>query len=330
MSMEARFLNALRGRVRATLRSTLSQERRTELKRLQGVTRKRLAPLLSLAYGSFRSDDLAEELTRRLPADYEVLMVHSSFDTLLPMYKEGARELLAMLIKICGPERTLVMPAWVMGGRNFDTKAYFSERPFDVRRTPSELGMLAELFRRTPGVLRSLHPTCSVCALGPLAQELTSGHHLTRTALGPGSPFGTMTRRRTAILGIGVEFFRCLTHAHTAREELGEAFPVKFPSLSIAMTLVDYDGSKIDYELVLRDKTKSAPKLDLRLLWSLLSKDELREWRFHGVPMFVIPQARVVTERLMEAARKGITIYGRASANSFPPADVKGPTEELN
>jgi aminoglycoside N3'-acetyltransferase len=280
--------------------------------------RKRLAPVLSLVHGSFSSDGLAAELARLLPMDFEILMVHSSYDALLPMYKGDARELIAALLKICGPDRTLVMPAWVMGGRTFDTQAYFRTRPFDVRRTPSEIGLLAEVFRRTPGVLRSLHPTCSVCALGPLAQELTSGHHLARSGLSPDSPFGTMTRRRTAILGLGVEYYRCLTHAHTAKEVLGDAFPIKFPSVSMPVTLVDYDGSRFEYKMGFPDRSKSPSKLDLRLLWSLLAKDELLEWRFHGVPMFLVAQARVVTERLVEAAHQGMTIYGRVPVNNLP------------
>jgi aminoglycoside 3-N-acetyltransferase len=330
VSLASRRLNAIRARVRAGLRRTLSQERRTELKRLQGVIRKRIAPVLSLVHGSFGSDALAAEVARLLPADFEILMVHSAYDALLPMYKDSAGELIAALIKICGPERTLVMPAWVMGGRTFDTQTYFRTRPFDVRRTPSELGLLAEVFRRTPGVLRSLHPTCSVCALGPLALELTVGHHLARTGLSPDSPFGTMTRRRTAILGLGVEYFRCLTHAHTAKDELGEAFPIKFKNVSVPVTLVDYDGSRIEFDLGMPDRSKNAPKLDLRLLWSLLSKDELVERRFHGVPMFVVPKARVVTERLVEAARQGITIYGRVPVNRLSLAIAQRRTEESN
>ena len=42
----------------------------------------------------------------------------------------------------------------------------------------------------------------------------------------------------------------------------------------------------------------------------MLAKDELLEWRFHGVPMFLVPQAGVLTKRLVEAAGRGITIYG--------------------
>jgi aminoglycoside N3'-acetyltransferase len=326
VSTVSRRINAVRAGVRSVLRRTLSQERRTELKRLQGLARKRLAPMLSLVHGSFTSDEMCADLARQIPSDSEIVMVHSSYENLLPMYTGSPAELVAALASVCGRERTLVMPAFVMGGRNFDLEGYFRNRPFDVRRTPSEIGLLAEVFRRTPGVLRSLHPTCSVCALGPLAAELTSGHHLARTGLGPDSPFGVMTRRRTAILGLGVEYYRCLTHAHTATDVLGDAFPIKFADRSIRVTLIDSDGKHIEYDLGLPDP---AMKLDLTLLWSVLSKQELVEWRFHGVPLFVVARAGIVTERLVEAARRGITIYGRAPVSHLPHAAAQHGAKEV-
>jgi len=312
MSRNSRGLNSLRAGVRGFLRRALSQERRTELKRWQSVAKKRLAPVMSAVHGSFGNDELRAELLRRLPADFEILMVHSSYDALLPMYKGSATDLLAVLLHVCGPERTLVMPSFVMGGRTFDTREYYSTRPFDIRRTPSEAGLLAEVFRRTPNVLRSLHPTCSVCALGPLAKELTAGHHVSLTGFTADSPFGAMNRHRTAILGLGVEYFRVLTHAHTASHQMGDEFPIQFASASTNVTLVDYDGSRYEYKLGLPDRTK---KLDLTVLWSVLGKEELSEWRFHGVPMFAVPEARVVTEKLIDAARRGITVYGRVAVH---------------
>ena len=316
MRLASRGLNFVRAGVRATLRRALTQERRTELKRLQGQVRKRLAPVLLMFHGAFTTEELLAELARRVPRDFEILMVHSSFDGFLPMYKGSAKELVSALIEFCGPDRTLVMPCFVMGGRNYDRSAYFRTRPFDVRHTPSEMGLVAEIFRRTPNVLRSLHPTCSVCALGPLAKELTTGHHLSRSGMSTDSPFGVMTRRRTAILGVGVEYYRCLTHAHVAGDHMGDAFPIKSANPSwTQVTLVDYDGSRYDYKLGLPDQTR---KLDLRILWSVLSKDELVEWRFHGVPMFLVPQAGVLTERLIEAARRGVTIYGTVPVSEQP------------
>jgi len=323
VSLASRSLSGIRAGVRAALRRTLSQERRTELKRLQGVARKRLGPVLSAVHGNFGTGELIAELTRRLPQDFEILMVHSSFDTFLPMYKGSAKDLVAGLIDFCGPDRTVVMPSFVMGGRTYDAAAYFQSRPFDVRTTPSEMGLVAEVFRRTPKVLRSLHPTCGVCALGPLAKELTTGHHEAKKGLGPNSPFGVMTRRSTTIIGLGVEYYRCLTHVHTAPPEMGDAFPIKFADRTTQVTLVDYDGKRYEYTLELPDRTK---KLDLRILWSILSKEELVEWRFHGVPMFVIPRAGVLTQRLIEAARRGITVYGKAPASHDPAAAALQPT----
>ena len=298
-----------RATIRLTLKKLLSQERRTELKRLQGNMRKRMAPVLTMVHGSFNTKELIDELARRTPSDFEILMVHSSFDAMLPMYKGSAKELVGGLIEFCGPHRSLVMPSFVMGGRTYDAAAYYQNRPFDVRTTPSEMGLLAEVFRRTPNVLRSLHPTCSVCAQGPLAKELTAGHHISRTGLSPDSPFGVMTQRSTAIIGLGVEYFRCLTHVHTAAHKMGDLYPIKFEERTTPVTLVDYDGSRYQLALGLPDRTK---KLDLTVLWSVLSKDELREWRFHGVPLFVVPKASIVTERLIEAAHKGITVFGKA------------------
>lgn len=298
----------VRAGVRSGLRKLVSAERRSELKRLQGTARKRMSPALRMIHGSFGVEELAAELKSRVPGDFELLMVHSSFDQFLPMFNGSAKDLLACLIELCGPERTLVMPSFVMGGRNYDAAAYYQNKPFDVRTTPSEMGLVPELFRRTPGVLRSLHPTASVCALGPLAKEVTAGHHLAKQGLTPDSPFGTMTRRPTAILGLGVEYFRCLTHVHTATQKMGDEYPIKFVEHTTDVTLVDYDGTRYQHKLGLPDRSK---KLDLRVLWSLMSKDELREWRFHGIPMFVIPRAGLVTERLIEAARRGVTIFGK-------------------
>jgi aminoglycoside 3-N-acetyltransferase len=310
----------MRAGVRSGVRRLLSQERRSELKRLQGVARKQLSPVLTAVHGSFSTEELTAELKRRLPDAFEILMVHSSFDQFLPMFKGSAKDLVSCLIKLCGPERTLVMPSFVMGGRTYDAKAYYSTKAFDVRTTPSEMGLVAEIFRRTPGVLRSLHPTTSVCALGPLARELTTGHHLARAGLSPDSPFGLMSRRTTAILGLGVEYFRCLTHVHTATQQMGDEYPIKFADNSIMVTLVDYDGSRYEHKVGLPDRTK---KLDLRILWSLMSKEELIEWRFHGVPMFVIGRAGLVTERLIEAARSGITIFGKVPVNGLSRAMAK-------
>src|SRR5690348_7514401 len=76
------------------LRRTTTQDQRDGLKRRVAHTRARLAPLYALRHGTFTAADLRAELERRLPADFEILMVHCSLNDLKPTYAEGPRELL--------------------------------------------------------------------------------------------------------------------------------------------------------------------------------------------------------------------------------------------
>jgi hypothetical protein len=81
---------------------------------------------------------------------------------------------------------------------------------------------------------------------------------------------------------------------------------VKFQPESIPVELIDWQGTKARYNLVIPQALKP---LDNTLLRTLLSERELVEWTFRGTAMFVT-MAGLVTERLIEAARKGITVYG--------------------
>jgi len=63
---------------------------------------------------------------------------------------------------------------------------------WDIQRSPSDVGRIAETFRLRPGTQRSNHPTHSVCARGAMADELTRGHQSGRERPGPwgGYAFG--------------------------------------------------------------------------------------------------------------------------------------------
>ena len=266
----------------------------------------RLAPLYRARYGTFGADELRAELARHLPPDTEIVMVHSSLAGLQPMYAGDIRELLDALIELCGTHRTLAMPAFFFGGRKVDPIAHYQERPvFDVRHQPSETGLLTELFRRREGVRRSLHPIASVLALGPQADELVADHHLAKTSFGEGTPFAFMAERRTAIVGIGAEYFRSLTQVHAAEDLLGERYPLAPRPDMLPVQLTDFDGMVHHYGLPF-DKSVMGRRIER--LEQLLDPDELIQWRFHGAPLFVTSAARV-TEVLMDAALRGETIY---------------------
>ena len=222
-----------------------------------------------------------------------------------PMFVDSPLDLVRMLIDFCGPERTLAMPAFYFGEAELGAYATFQKNPrFDLRRTPSQMGLATELFRRMPGVRQSRHPVYRVSALGPLAEELTTGHEHASSSAGRGSPFETMARRDTCIIGLGKPI-QVLTQAHHTEEAMGDAFPV--PSRAgtpLPMTLVDRD-EEIHFEL--RGRGVDG-RFDIWKLRKIMSRASLREWSFHHVPMFAT-RAHDVTQQLQHAAERGVTLY---------------------
>jgi len=255
-------------------------------------------------YGTFDAEALQRHLHERL-GTFEILMVHSSVNNMVPMYTGTPLDLVRMLVDFCGPERTLVMPAFYFGDPSIGgAGATYRVSPrFDVRRTPSQMGLATELFRRSKGVLQSRHPVYRISALGPLAPALTSGHEST-SGCGRGSPFDLMANHDTLIIGIGKQF-EVLTQVHHAEGMLGAEFPVPRSSGDrIPVTLVD-GKEEIAYEL---NTTSLAWRRDMWKLRGIMTPETLREWTFHQVPLFAT-RAADVTAALVAAAKRGETLY---------------------
>lgn len=122
-----------------------------------------------------------------------VLLVHTSFRAVRPV-DGGPQGLVDALLDAVGPGGTLVMPSW--SGED--------DRIFDPRESPADvdLGVVAETFRRMPGVQRSTHPF-AFAARGPHAREVVEGP-LPLPPHAPDSPVGAVHRLDGQILLLGV------------------------------------------------------------------------------------------------------------------------------
>ena len=103
-----------------------------------------------------------------------VALVHSSLSS-LGQVAGGAESVVGALLQALGSDGTLLMPALSY------QHVHAGQRAFDVRRTPSCIGAIAEHFRLRQGTRRSVHPTHSVCGAGAQAAALLADHHLDRT-----------------------------------------------------------------------------------------------------------------------------------------------------
>ena len=149
-------------------------------------------------HGTADASELADALRALGVRSGGVLLVQSSFNDLFT-FSGRPIDLLNALRALVGPDGTLLMPAYTV-----DAPAR-GELPLDVASLPTYTGIVNELFRRSPGVLRSLHPRHSLCGEGPLAAELLDGHERLLYADGPGSPFDRLRQRDDAqILTLGL------------------------------------------------------------------------------------------------------------------------------
>lgn len=127
------------------------------------------------------------------------------------------------------------------------------------------MGIFTELFRRKSGVQRSIRPTHSICAFGPLAEKITKTHHLAETATGRRTPFGCMFEYDTKILGIGTKYFRVLTQVHAAESLMGENYPFKLNSKEIINVPCNLnDGSTINYHLPIKSREYRPDAIQLK------------------------------------------------------------------
>jgi len=273
----------------------LSQKIRDRLKLVQYDVKAKLAPLKKVYHGTFNAEDLYNELVNKIPNDFEILMVHSSHAGLLPMYQGSMRQIMDTLIRLCGNDRTLAMPAFFFGEGEHRLNAieYFGDHPnFDIYDTPSQMGLITELFRNHPGTVVSHHPTHRIVALGPHAQELVSGHEVCKFSCGAGSPFHKMASLQTVIIGVGVKYFRSLTQLHSPEQILLEQgqHPGQYELRQVDVTMVDKSENHIPYQL-------TVPRLIGKYMPPSV-KSDVTQWSFHGAPLYYC-RAGEVQQRIL-------------------------------
>jgi aminoglycoside 3-N-acetyltransferase len=240
------------------------------------------------------------------------LLIHSSMSKIGPV-QGGAATVIRALRASAGPDATLVMPAYPMPS----TMAQWMRdpAPFNVSDSPSRMGVLTEVFRKMPGVLRSGHPSHSVAALGPDAAAYTADHHKVATPCGPGSPFLVHTQRGGDILCIGTGVGK-ITSYHVIEDHLDD-FPLPvYVGQRMAKDVIFPDGRRERIEILLGDARLSPWRVDnfkpkeVEFLAHLRGYGASKEGKIGEAASHLIDAARFHA-MMVDLARQGITIYHR-------------------
>jgi aminoglycoside 3-N-acetyltransferase len=248
----------------------------------------------------------------------DALFVHSSLKS-LGFVQGGPQAVIDALRDAVGPTGTLLLPAyWIPGGTLLGT-CELEGYVFDPRAHGTHMGALPGTLLAQPGVQRSVHPTHSCAAIGPLAAHLTEAHHLAPSVFGEGSPwqrFAALAQGK--VLGLGISMGP-VTYYHRLEDELGEAFPepvwlprtYRLPCLTAQGARVEVPVRPFDPELA-KWRIDQKPRADLRDWFAAeferagLKRNgrvgAAQSWTIEGVAFL---------NHLRGLAARGITIYSR-------------------
>jgi aminoglycoside 3-N-acetyltransferase len=140
------------------------------------------------------------------------ILVHSSMKSIGEV--DGGADTVLDALSEYMKDGLLVLPTHTWSYINADNPKYH------VESSPVCVGLLPELFRKRPGVVRSYHPTHSVAALGAEASSYSAGDERFDTPCHRASAWGKLLDRGAKILLVGVDL-RSNTFIHGIEEWAG-------------------------------------------------------------------------------------------------------------
>ena len=139
----------------------------------------------------------------------DTIMVHSSLSS-MGYVEYGAITFIVALCDLVSNSGTVLFPSfsYIEANKNYD---------FSMLENKCCVGLIPETFRKLKNVIRSFHPTHSVCAFGKNAIEITKDHILDETPLGKNSPFQKLVEYNGKILMLGCGLY-CNSFIHALEE----------------------------------------------------------------------------------------------------------------
>jgi len=233
----------------------------------------------------------------------DVVVIHSSIGNLNLGFPYD--RILSLIHEIVGGEGTLLFPTYP---RLTSYKFLLSGEVFDIRKSPSYTGILSEFARQHKDAIRSLHPTKSVCAIGPRARELTETHQHSLHPCDTFSPFYKIMKYNARVIGLGVSTQQGLSPVHTVEDALIDEFPVDlYHKRLFAAKCINYDGQTEivhTYGHNIENMKLQVP----RFMAGHVPADIGRDITIQGMKFFRA-DAKKLFDLMVDLARKGITVY---------------------
>ena len=221
-------------------------------------------------------------------------------------------DLIDAILEEIGPEGTLGMACM----------PFMQEgKLFNVKKTPTNAGFLAEAFRRYPGVKRSVNIQHSVCALGPQADYLVSEHYLSETPWDKKSPYYRLSEVNASVFGLGLGKYWIGTIIHCVDSLLKDEVPYYHDMFFTEKTeykYIDCDGAEKSYWCY--DMPLTGPKKRIGSYFlnkRLAKKFKSRKYAQVSNLQMTCYDAKDVVTTVVALGRKGIDSYWTPSKKGY-------------
>jgi aminoglycoside 3-N-acetyltransferase len=233
------------------------------------------------------------------------VMFHSAFEE-HHGFRGSLETLIDTLIESVGPEGNLLMVS--LPYRTSALEYLGNLKKFDVRKTPSAMGLVSEFFRRRNGVLRSAQPSHPVLAHGPKAAWFVEGHEACTFPCGPGTPFAKLREigGKVAFFNVSFAYF---TFFHHLEHVMQSSLPFQlYHDPPFDVPVIDREGKQILVPtLAFSRETLRRRRFDVLEAW-LWKTGVIRRSRV-GASSLLLVDLKDVMDSVEEMTRRGILFY---------------------
>jgi len=287
--------------IRKVLSKILDKEAKQKFKLLEYKTKKNIISKLPLIDETRLRDILINEFKIKKGDN---LFIHASLDMmniqLTPL------EILHILLDLVGENGSISTPTFI---RYSSEEWMKNSKKFNMKRTPSGMGLFSERVRRHKLSSRSIHPTKSIASIGAISKEITSEHHDSKYPFGVKSPFfKLMKEHHVKIIGLGAPM-SYLSMVHVVEESYPEAYPIKVnKEMVYEKSCILNDESEINVKTYVHDLSILVKANPEKFVKKFLSVDNYKIFNHYLTPFFIIDGESLLIE-LEKQMINGNTIY---------------------
>ncbi|AGB27740.1 aminoglycoside N3'-acetyltransferase [Prevotella dentalis DSM 3688] len=278
------------------------------LKRVTGIRdfsllRKNLHKRMGMLvyHRTYTADDIVGVMCALGMRAGSVVCIHASMKEFYN-YRGTAEELIARIQQTLTPEGTLLMPAYPDPALQHD-----DSRIFDPAHDKTFAGHLAETFRQSPGVKRSINVQHSVCAWGRHADWLLHDHSHCANCWDEDSPWYRMTTLGALVFTLGLDSHYIGTFDHCVEALLYKEHPYWAQFFTLRKTYRYYNpqGQVRQYSCVEGDLERRTHEMTLIRHFGPAI---YRKTRLSNLLVKVF-ESKPCLDKMLELGRKGVTMY---------------------